>query len=320
MDLFNQTSFEEFILVGFSQNMQLCVLLFVALLPIYIFTLFANIFLIFTVLISPNLHLPMYYFLCNLSLIDVCFSSTCLPKVLIDTLSRRRTISVQGCIIQMNIGSFLGGTQCLLLAVMAYDRYVAICLPLYYKIIMNRRMCRNLTFIVWSGSLFMSIVPPISRPLVFCVENKLDHFVCEVLAVLELACGKVAFYQISILFVGLITLVTPLVFIVGSYILIISSILKIRSAGGRYKTFSTCASHLTVVSVFFGTWITMYMGKTKSFYSNLKYISVVYGVVNPVLNPLIYSLRNNEVKEAFKKIMNKYSLQGPMGISGPLET
>ncbi|CAI9616109.1 unnamed protein product [Staurois parvus] len=306
MEPSNQTFLKEFILVGFSQNMQLCVLLFVTLLPIYGFTLFANIFLIGTVLISPKLHLPMYYFLCHLSIIDVCFSSLCLPKVLIDALSRPRTISVQACVVQMNIGSFLGwGTQCLILAVMAYDRYVAICLPLYYKIIMNWKMCRNMTLFVWSGSLLMSIIPPISRPLVFCAENKLDHFTCEILAVLYLACGNVAFYQVAILFVGLITLVVPLVFIVVSYILIISSILKIRSAGGRYKVFSTCASHLTVVSLFYGTCITMYMGKTTSFSSNQKYISVVYGVANPVLNPLIYSLRNNEVKEAFQKIVNK---------------
>lgn len=314
----NQTLLKEFILVGFSENMQLCILLFVALLPIYAFTLFANIFLFCTVLISPKLHLPMYYFLCNLSLIDVCFSSLCLPKVLIDALSRPRTISIQACVVQMNIGSFLGGTQCLILAVMAYDRYVAICLPLYYKIIMNWKMCRNLTIIVWSGSMFMSIVAPISRPLVFCAENKLDHFTCEVLAVLDLACGNVAFYQVAILFVGLITLVAPLAFIVVSYIVIISSILKIRSPGGRYKVFSTCASHLTVVSLFYGTCITMYMGKTKSFSSNLKYISVVYGVANPVLNPLIYSLRNNDVKEAFKKIVNKYVLQGNVQVSGLL--
>ncbi|XP_018430336.1 PREDICTED: olfactory receptor 13-like [Nanorana parkeri] len=192
---------------------------------------------------------------------------------------------------------------------MAYDRYAAICLPLYYHTIMNWKMCRNMTFMMWSGSLLMSLVTPISRPLVFCAKNKLDHFVCEVLAVLELACGNLVFYQVAILMVGLVTLVAPLVFIVVSYVLIISSILRIRSAGGRQKAFSTCASHLTVVSVFYGTCITMYMGRTKSFSSNLKYISVVYGIVNPVLNPLIYSLRNNEVKEAFNKIVNTNPLK-----------
>ncbi|KAM5165039.1 olfactory receptor 2K2-like [Mantella aurantiaca] len=210
----------------------------------------------------------------------------------------------------MNIGSFLASTLCLLLAVMAYDRYVAICLPLYYTIIMNWKMCRNITCVMWCGSILISAVPPIIRPMVFCVENKLDHFTCEILAVLELACENITFYRVALFFMGLTALVLPLVFIVVSYILIISSILKIRSADGRNKAFTTCASHLTVVSVFYGTIIILYMGKTKSFSSYTKYISVVYGVVNPVLNPLIYSLRNKEVKESFKKMMIKYSLQG----------
>ncbi|XP_018429248.1 PREDICTED: olfactory receptor 13H1-like [Nanorana parkeri] len=190
---------------------------------------------------------------------------------------------------------------------MAYDRYVAICLPLYYNQIMNWKTCRNVMIIMWSGNFFLSVVPIVSRPMVFCRANKLDHFVCEILAVLELVCRHLSYYKLTIFVVSLFTLALPLVFIVGSYILIISSLLKIRSTDGRSKAFSTCASHLTVVSMFFGTSISMYMGQKKGFSTNLKYISIIYGVITPVLNPLIYSLRNNDVKEAFQKILTKRS-------------
>lgn len=285
--------------------MQVCVLFFVVLLLIYIFTIFGNIFLITAVFVSPKLHLPMYFFLCNLSIIDLSFSSSSIPKVFIDIFSVRRTISITGCMVQMNIGMFLGSTESLLLAVMAYDRYVAISFPLYYNVIMNWRICRIIVILLWPGNFFISVVPIISRPLVFCMENKLDHFVCEILAVLELACGNLTFFKVALFAESLFTLVLPLMFIVVSYICIISSILKIQSNDGRSKAFSTCASHLIVVSMFYGTTISMYVGQKKHFYSNLKYISLVYGVITPVLNPLIYSLRNNDVKEAFKKIFAK---------------
>ncbi|KAM5165035.1 olfactory receptor 13H1-like [Mantella aurantiaca] len=272
----------------------------------YIFTIFGNVFLIATVLKSPKLHLPMYFFLCNLSIIDLTFSSSSIPKLFVDIFSARRTISITACMVQMNIGMYLGSTESLLLAVMAYDRYVAISFPLYYNIIMNWKMCRTLVIIMWPGNFFISVVPIISRPLVFCMENKLNHFVCEILAVLELACGNLTFFKAALFVESLFTLVLPLVFIVISYILILSSILKIRSTDGRSKAFSTCASHLTVVSMFYGTTISMYVGQKKNFYSNMKYISLVYGVITPVLNPLIYSLRNNDVKRAFKKIFVKF--------------
>ncbi|XP_018429882.1 PREDICTED: olfactory receptor 13H1-like [Nanorana parkeri] len=225
--------------------------------------------------------------------------------MLIDIFSVRRTISIAACLVQMNIGTFLGSTESLLLAVMAYDRYVAISFPLYYNIIMNWRVCRALILIIWPGDFFLSVVPVISRPLVFCKENKLDHFACEILAVVELACGNLSFFKVTIFVVSLFTLVLPLLFIMVSYILIISSVLKIRSAHGRSKAFSTCASHLTVVSMFYGTSISMYLGQKNLFYSKMKYISLVYGVITPVLNPLIYSFRNKDVKEAFQKIFAK---------------
>ncbi|KAM5165027.1 olfactory receptor 2K2-like [Mantella aurantiaca] len=206
------------------------------------------------------------------------------------------------------MGHFLGSTECLLLAVMAYDRYIAICFPLYYTVIMNWNMCQYITVIVWCGGFFTSVVPNISNPLIFCAENKLDHFVCEILALLKIACGNFVFIKLRLLIVSLFILLAPFVFIVVSYVLIISSILKIQSNDGRSKAFSTCASHLTVVFMFFGTTITMYMGQSEQLSPMLKYIFLLYGVVTPLLNPLIYSLRNNDVKKAFLKIFNSFHL------------
>ncbi|XP_075125796.1 olfactory receptor 2K2-like [Leptodactylus fuscus] len=298
----NQTFFTEFILTGFPQSLEPCIVLFVFLLLLYLLTILGNSFLICIVVASPQLHNPMYFFLLNLSFLDLCYSSISLPKVLLDMFSKRRKISVIGCLAQMNLGLFLGETECFLLAVMAYDRYIAICLPLYYTIIMNKNVCRNVAVLMWSVSLISSTLPTILRPFVFCGRNSLDHFVCEVLAVLELACGDLSFYKAMIFFMSLFTLIAPLIFITASYICIIFAILKIRSRDGRAKTFSTCASHLTVVIMFYGASITMYMGKTKTFSYHLKYISIMYGIMTPALNPMIYSLRNKNIKDAFKKI------------------
>ncbi|XP_075056538.1 olfactory receptor 13C9-like [Mixophyes fleayi] len=306
MDFGNQTMFTEFILIGFSQDLQTRILLFVMFLLMYALTITGNSLLICIIIISPKLHTPMYYFLCNLSFLDLFFSSSSLPKMLLDVFAKRRRVSIIGCLVQMKIGLSLGSTECLLLAVMAYDRYIAIRFPLHYTIYMNWKTCKIITVIMWPGSFILSAIPTI-KPLVFCRENILDHFVCEVLALLELECGDVTYHKTAIFVVSLFTLMAPLVFIVVSYICIIRSILKIHSAGGRSKAFSTCASHLIVVFMFFGTIMTMYMGQSKCFSSSLKYISLIYGVLTPVLNPLIYSLRNNEVKEAVQKILAKPS-------------
>ncbi|XP_056418923.1 olfactory receptor 13-like [Hyla sarda] len=303
MDLRNQTLINHFILIGLSQNLQTCVLLFITFCVVSILTVLGNGFLIFTVIVSPKLHTPMYYFLCNLSFLDLCCSLSTGPKMLFDLFSMSRRISLIGCLTQMNILLFLAVTECILLAVMAYDRYIAICSPLYYTIIMNWRVCRSITVIMWLGSFILSTVPTMVKPLIFCKENTLDHFVCEVLALLEVACGDLSFYKITIVAIGFFTLLSPLVLIVVSYICIIISILKIHSVEGRSKAFSTCASHLTVVFIFFVTIMIMYMGQTKSFSSYVKYISLIYAMFTPVLNPVIYSLRNNEVKEGFRKIL-----------------
>ncbi|KAM3931090.1 olfactory receptor 5V1-like [Leptodactylus fuscus] len=304
MELGNRTLVTEFILLGLSQNLQICIFLFVMFFKIYIVTILGNGLLICTVIVSPKLHTPMYYFLCNLSFLDLCYSSNSVPRFLTDLLSKKRSISVVMCMAQMNIGLILGGIECVLLAVMAYDRYIAICYPLRYTVIMSWRVCRYITVIMWLGIFILSTFPPILRPLVFCKENRLHHFFCDILLLLEVACGDISLYKISILVVGIFTLVASPVFIIGSYSFIIISVLKIQSSRGRSKAFSTCASHLTVVLLFFGTCMIMYLGQTKSFSPYVKYISIIYMVITPVINPMIYSLRNNEVKKSFRKILS----------------
>ncbi|XP_077137942.1 olfactory receptor 13F1-like [Ranitomeya variabilis] len=307
MENSNHTSIREFILVGFSQDLPACIVLFALFLIISVLTILGNSYLIVGVIISPQLHTPMYYFLCHLSVLDLGYSLSTVPKLLFDIFFKKRRISAIGCLLQMNVSLFLGGTECLLLAVMAYDRYVAICLPLHYPTIMSRRVCRCITIIMWSGSFLISTVPMMIKPLVFCKENTLNHFACEILALLEVACGDLSFYKITMVVACTFALLSPFILIVVSYICITISILKIQSVGGRSKAFSTCASHLTVVLMFYGTTMTMYMGQAKSFAPYLKYIALIYAVFTPVLNPLIYSLRNNEVKGAFRKILTRVS-------------
>ncbi|KAG9467540.1 hypothetical protein GDO78_014764, partial [Eleutherodactylus coqui] len=302
MDYRNQTLLTELILVGFTHNLKVSFLLFVLFFIMYILTILGNCFLIFTIIVSPQLHTPMYYFLCNLSFIDLGYTTCNVPKVLLDLFSNTRTISVTGCLIQMSFGLLLGVAECILLAVMAYDRYVAICFPLHYTVIMSWRVCNCITVTMWSGSLIVSLIPNIIKPLVFCRRKRLNHVVCEIVAVLELACGDLTITKMHMFYQSIVLLILPLLFIVVSYICLIISVLKIHSVGGRSKAFSTCASHLIVVIMFYGTAIAMYMGQAR-FSSKLKYISLVYGIGTPVLNPFIYSLRNNEVKEAFKKIL-----------------
>ncbi|XP_056418908.1 olfactory receptor 13C9-like [Hyla sarda] len=306
MDYENQTLLKELILIGFTQNPQTGILLSVMFLFLYMVIILGNSFLIFTVTLSPQLHTPMYYFLCNLSFIDLGFTSCSIPKILFDLFFNTRTISVTGCLAQMSLSICLGAAECILLAVMAYDRYIAICSPLYYTTIMSWRVCRSITVIMWLGSFYFCLTPTIIKPLVFCRGNMLDHISCEILVVIELACGDLSATKYLLIVHSFILLLLPLKFIVVTYIFIIASIVNMQSVQGRSKAFSTCASHLTVVIMFYGTTLITYTGQAR-LSSYLKYISLNYGIVTPVLNPLIYSVRNNEVKDAFKKILMKYS-------------
>ncbi|KAM8953313.1 olfactory receptor 13F1-like [Pelodytes ibericus] len=309
MEVGNQSIVLEFYLVGLSQNRRTQSILAVLFSIMYISTLLGNMVLIFAVISNSHIHTPMYYFLCNLSFLDLFYSTSIVPKMLEGLIYKGGgRISFMACMIQMSTSLFLGETECILLAVMAYDRFVAICYPLRYTVIMSWKMCKNIAVVLWLGSFLLSTLPTISHPFSFCKDNKVNHFVCEILAMLKLVCGDTSFYEKTIFFASFFTLLTPFAFIVVSYMFIIISIIKIKSVDGRTKAFSTCTSHLTVVVMFYGTIMSMYLGQKKDLIANQKFVTVIYAIVTPTLNPLIYSLRNNEVKGSVKKLFLKMSL------------
>ncbi|XP_029460786.1 olfactory receptor 5V1-like [Rhinatrema bivittatum] len=307
MDRGNQTMVTEFILLGLSAQPETQVILFVIFLIVYMITLVGNILILTVVIIDHHLHTPMYFFLCNLAFLDICYSSMNVPNMIINFLSEKKTISFSACVAQMYISLSLGETECILLAVMAYDRYVAICNPLRYTVIMNRSICIKIAVITWISGFFLAVVHiAFTFQLPFCGHNQLNHFLCEVPAMLRLACADTTINEIVIFVVGVIILMTPVSFILVSYIHVIRAILKISSADGRQKTFSTCASHLTAVTLFFGSAMFMYMRPRSSFTAEVdKRATVFYVVIIPMLNPLIYTLRNKEVKGVVKQGMGK---------------
>nr|XP_033791311.1 olfactory receptor 2D3-like [Geotrypetes seraphini]XP_033791312.1 olfactory receptor 2D3-like [Geotrypetes seraphini] len=310
MERRNRSYVTEFILLGLSDKANTNILLFVVFLVIYIVTLVGNLILITASRLDSRLQTPMYFFLSNLSFLDICYTSSIVPKMLDTFLAKRKTISFRDCAAQMYIHLSLGETECILLAVMAYDRYVAICNPLRYTIIMNKTICIMIATGTWTGGFLLSIVHvafTLTMPL--CGHNVINHFLCEVPAVLSLACIDTFINEIVIFVVGVLILLIPVFLIFLTYIYIISTIMKISSADGRYKAFSTCTSHLTVVTLFYGTAIFMYM-RPKSSHSpdKDKMISVFYLIITPMLNPMIYSLRNKEVKGALRKVKVKTML------------
>ncbi|XP_053566990.1 olfactory receptor 13F1-like [Bombina bombina] len=304
MENINQTQVTEFIFTGLSEDPVTNIGYFIIFLLSYIITLLGNIIIIFLIITDHHLHSPMYYFLINLSAIDILFTSCNIPKALTIFISLRKSIYFNGCITQMYISLVLGETECILLAVMAYDRYVAICIPLRYALIMNTRFCFKVAFSSWmSGCVFATFPTLKVISLPFCGPNEINHVTCEYLALLDLACVDTTFTQLMLFPITLVVLLLPFSFIITSYIFIIRSVLNINSAEGRRKAFSTCASHLTVVCIFYGAAIVIYLGPK---YNNLpdleKYLSLFCGVLTPLLNPIIYSLRNREVKGAIIKV------------------
>ncbi|KAM4694463.1 olfactory receptor 5V1-like [Discoglossus pictus] len=301
----NKTLATEFILLGFSKNVQTSITVFMLCCVIYSITCIGNILIICLIIISPHLHTPMYFFLCNLSFIDLFFSSSVVPKFLADIFSIRRLISYSACSFQVFAILYLGGTECLLLALMAYDRYVAICCPLYYAIRMNWKICYQFIAMVWISSFIITVMPTLAMPSPICNPNQINHFMCDVLAVVNLSCENIFVNEILIFLVSLFLIFVPFILIIVSYICIICSILKIDSVN-RDKAFSTCTSHLIVVILYYGTVMLIHSGSISSYlFSVQKYISVVYVILTPMLNPLIYSLKNREVKDTFKKLLIK---------------
>ncbi|XP_007951945.1 olfactory receptor 13C3 [Orycteropus afer afer] len=312
MDKFNQTFVREFILLGLSGYPKLEVIFFVLILVMYLVILIGNGVLIMASIFDSRLHTPMYFFLGNLSFLDICYTSSSVPSTLVSLISKKRNISFSGCAVQMFLGFAMGSTECLLLGMMAFDRYVAICNPLRYSIIMSKLVYVLMASVSWLSGGSNSIVQTVlAMQLPFCGKNIINHFTCEILAVLKLACADISLNIITMVVSNMAFLVLPLLVIFFSYTFILYTILRMNSAKGRRKAFSTCSAHLTVVIIFYGTIFFMY-AKPKSqdvlgedrLQALDKLLSLFYGVVTPMLNPIIYSLRNKDVKAAVKYLLN----------------
>nr|XP_033817913.1 olfactory receptor 1361-like [Geotrypetes seraphini] len=308
----NQSGPSEFLLLGFS-GFHRQTALFTFFLTIYTVAVVGNLSIMTTVWLDPRLHSPMYFFLGNLSFIDICFTSVTMPKLLLTLLTGDASISFIGCFCQMFFFVFLGITEGFLLAAMAYDRYVAICVPLRYAVLVSRKLCTALVISSWSAAALHSLLHTMTiSHLSYCGRQRLHHFFCDMTALLKLSCSDISDCELIIFTEGSVVVMSPFIFILSSYVAILAVVLKIHSAEGRKKAFSTCSSHLTVVTLFYGTIIFIYFRPSSS-YSNSydRIVSVIYSVVTPMLNPFIYSLRNTEVKAALRKvILEKIFSQG----------
>ncbi|XP_043747368.1 olfactory receptor 13J1-like [Cervus elaphus] len=307
MEPVNSTEVSEFFLKGFSGYPALEHLLFPLCSAMYLVTLLGNTGIVAVSVLEARLHTPMYFFLGNLSILDICYTSTFVPLMLIHLLSAQKTISFVGCALQMCLSLSTGSTECLLLAIMAYDRYLAICRPLRYPMLMSRQLCCVLAGAAWVLCLFKSVTETvIAMRLPFCGHRVVSHFTCEILAVLKLACADTSISEVFLLVGAVLLLPVPLAFICLSYVLILATTLRVPSAAGRHKAFSTCSAHLAVVMLFYSTVIFMYMKpKSKEARVSDEVFTVLYAVVTPMLNPIIYSLRNKKVKEAARKVWGR---------------
>ncbi|EPY81052.1 putative olfactory receptor [Camelus ferus] len=305
----NQSSVTEFVLLGLSGYPELEAIYFVLVICMYLAILLGNGVIIIVSVCDSHLHTPMYFFLSNLSFLDICYTSS-IPLFLSSFLTSKKTISFSGCGMQMFLSFAMGATECVLLSMMAFDRYVAICNPLRYPIIMSKTSYVSMAAGSWiAGSVNSVLQTSLAMRLPFCGDNVINHFTCEILAVLKLACADISINVVSMVVANMIFLIVPVLFIFVSYVFILSTILRIPSAEGRRKAFSTCSAHLTVI-IFYGTILFMYAkpkAKDSSGADKVqvtdKIISLFYGVVTPMLNPLIYSLRNKDVKAAVKNIL-----------------
>ncbi|XP_006165989.3 olfactory receptor 7A17-like [Tupaia chinensis] len=298
----NDTQISEFLLLGLSEEPQLQPLLFGLFLYMYLITVCGNLLIILATISDSHLHTPMYFFLSNLSFVDICFTSTTVPKMLANIQTQSKVITYAGCITQICVFTLFAGVDDCLLTVMAYDRYVAICHPLHYTVIMNPWLCGKLVLASWIMSLLYSLSQSLmALRLSFCTHVEIPHFFCEINQVIHLACSDTLLNDIVIYFVAVLLGGGPLIGILYSYCKILSSIRAISSVHGRHKAFSTCASHLSVVSLFYCTGMAVYLSSaaTHSSHSSAA-ASVMYTVVTPMLNPFIYSLRNKDIKRALK--------------------
>uniref|UniRef100_UPI002444A199 olfactory receptor-like protein OLF4 n=1 Tax=Nyctereutes procyonoides TaxID=34880 RepID=UPI002444A199 len=305
MDPRNDTGISEFYLLGFSEELELQPLVFGLFLSMYLITVFGNLLIILAVSSDPHLRTPMYFFLTNLSFVDICFTSTTIPKMLQNIQTQSKVITYARCLTQMYFFILFTGLDIFLLTVMAYDRFVAICHPLRYTVIMNPWLCALLVLVSWVVSVLYSLLQTsMVLQLSFCTEVEIPHFFCELNQMIQLACSdtfltNMVMYLATVLLAG-----GPFLGILYSYSKIVSSIHRISSAHGKYKAFSTCSSHLSVVSLFYCTGLGVYLSSAATQSSHSSAVaSVIYTVVTPMLNPFIYSLRNRDIKEALMSLL-----------------
>ncbi|XP_067391422.1 olfactory receptor 10A7-like [Emydura macquarii macquarii] len=303
----NLTAITEFILLGFGNQPEMNILLFLMFLVIYIVTMAGNILIIVLIVADRHLHTPMYFFLGNLSSLEICYTSTILPRILASFLTSEYVVSVNGCFLQYYFFTWLAGSECCLLSVMSYDRYVAICKPLHYATLMNGRFCLQLAAGSWvNGMVASAIVTSLMSRLIFCGPNEIDHFFCDFTPVTELSCSDSHLIELVTFILASIFTLPPFLLTLISYVCIIATILRIPSTTRRQKAFSTCSSHLIVVTIFYGTLIIVYLlPKTPTLRELNKVFSGFYTVLTPLVNPLIYSLRNKNVKEALGHVVSK---------------
>ncbi|XP_031199642.1 putative olfactory receptor 8G3 pseudogene [Mastomys coucha] len=317
MESGNHSMIIDFILSGFSTKPELQLPLFLLFLGIYLVTVLGNLGMIILILLSSHLHTPMYFFLSSLSFIDLCQSTVITPKMLVNFVTVVNIISYPECMTQLYFFSLFAIAECHMLAVMAYDRYVAICNPLLYNVVMSHHLCFWLTMGVYTlGIIGSSVHTGFMLKLVFCKTNKISHYSCDLFPLLELLCSSIYIYiymyiyiyinKLLVLFLSALNILIPALTILMSYIFIIVSILHIRSTDGRSKAFSTCSSHISAVAIFYGFAAFTYLQPSSiSSMNQGRVSSVFYTTVVPMLNHLIYSLRNKDVKCAIKKILNR---------------
>ncbi|XP_038183068.1 putative olfactory receptor 2W6 [Arvicola amphibius] len=303
----NDSYLQAFILVGFSDRPSLEMILFAFILVFYVLTLVGNTAIILLSLIDPRLHTPMYFFLGNLSFLDLCFSTSIVPQVLWNLWGPDKSITYHGCAAQLYIYMVLGSTECVLLAIMSYDRYVAVCRPLHYTVVMHPRLCLQLVSIAWCcGFLNSFVMCPQTMQLSRCGHWRVEHFLCEMPALIAMSCEDTTLVEACAFVLGVVLLLVPLSLILLSYGMIAAAVLRMKSTAGRRKAFNTCSSHLTVVSLFYGTIIYMYLQPANSYSQDQgKFLTLFYTIVTPSVNPLIYTLRNKDVKGAVRKLLGR---------------
>ncbi|XP_004683541.1 PREDICTED: olfactory receptor 5AS1 [Condylura cristata] len=303
----NYTPPTEFLLVGFTDYLPLRITLFLIFLIVYLLTVVGNLGLIILVNTNTSLQTPMYYFLSNLSFLDISYSTAITPKMLVNFLASRKSISYYGCALQMFFFACFADAECLILAAMAYDRYSAICNPLLYSTLVSKKVCVCFIVLAYCCGSFTSLVHVnLTFRLPFCGSNVVNHFFCDIPPLLALSCADTHINELLLFALCGFIQTSTFVIIFISYFCILITVLSIKSSGGRSKTFSTCASHLVAVTLFYGTLLFMYLRPTTSYSLDTdKVVAVFYTVVFPMFNPIIYSFRNKDVKSALKKLLEK---------------